>query len=117
MKKVYFTRFSQKQSTLNVIFVHSITSAGSVMEGHFYRGIYEYDSSNKQLKIIYEAFANCPSWAVVVVKDNLWFLQNTLQIGSFICDVFYSENISFLILTNDNCAFVNLNNLIYIFLC
>lgn len=34
---------------------------GSMMEGHFYRGIYEYDSSNKQLKVIYEAFANYPS--------------------------------------------------------
>lgn len=105
MKKLYFTWFSQKQSTLNMIFVHSIPSVrlyDSLKEGHFYRGIYKYDSSNKQLKIIYEAFANYPSWAVVVVKDNLWFSQNTLQIGSFICDVFNRENISFLVLTNDN---------------
>jgi hypothetical protein len=44
-----------------VIFIHSIPSVRLYDGRAFYRRIYKYDSSNKQLKIIYEAFANYPS--------------------------------------------------------
>lgn len=62
-EELYVRWLSQKVNTKHdlVFRVMVYPRLGSMMEGHFYRGIYEYDSSNKQLKVIYEAFANYPS--------------------------------------------------------
>lgn len=81
----HFRRLSLKQHSFCP---ERLLQSGAVMEGHSSRGIYESDGSNKQLKIICEAFVNCPSWAAVLGKDNLWFLQNSLKTGSFICSAF-----------------------------